>query len=191
MVTKNEFILRASGAIGLGLPIFFIAFGIGMCWIGFSEKNAVGIFLGLPAVICGIWYYGAYYIKITDKEFIVKSMVGRNESLTEKTKIRRVPLDEIASVTIGRVKYFREHPELLNQDTQGMIGSLEARTGYLGESFSARIATPYTPIMGVWHKNGRCTTVTTKPFSKNGFRKLIGEFQRRGIKVVTDPALKL
>ncbi len=189
--TNNEFILRTSGVVGLGIPILFAVFGAGLIYIGFIEVNILGFLMGILAIAYAVWYYFSPYIKINDREFVAKFVFTKQLGTVEKTVMKRASISDISSVAIGRIRYFQEHQELLGEEIKEFIAYYLSRPIAIRRTGTTVLALPLVPIMAVRLKDGSCLTVAIKPFSKNGLRRLIKEFQKRGIKVVTDQNLGL
>jgi hypothetical protein len=151
-------------------------------------------------LICIVYFvFLGQKISITDKSLICRVLVPAKRSFPkQKLKEFNVDLSNVSLVTITTIKYFEEHSkEFINQGLGDLINSY--RNIYLvsTKGIPARIpmgwATSSIPLIYIALKDkpDQGIAISTKPFSKNGIRKLIAEFKTRNIPLNIDPTLGL
>ena len=153
---------------------------------GFSvSKIFVFIFFGWVE-ICVYNFIAAQRIEITNNQLIVQFSFVTGFSLP-KPKKQQIRLSDVESVTIARREYFEEHAEEFRDK------GLKKVIDVYRNPFNRGIITRNTPLMYIALKNksSEGITITTKPFSKAGFKKLIQEFKKEGISIVPEPVLGL
>lgn len=190
---NKKFIIRTSG-IALYLLLFMFAAVFLMLTddalkFGFRPESL--LFLSIIGIVCG--FLLNQKIEIKDNQLITRTTgFGKLLSLY---KTNLIELNNIDSVTIATIRYFEEHrEEFKDESLRNLINSYRRNRAVVGGDVIVPLgfAAKSIPLMYIKSKDGsKNFAVTAKIFSKEGFKKLIQEFQKYNILVVTEPALDL
>jgi len=111
-------------------------------------------------------------IELTDRALITSALLpGRN--LLLKFDRKTVGVEQIASVELGRMTYLSQRARENDDELYKMQAFWENSRG--------GAAAKFTPLMLVRLKEGKSAVVSTKPFSRRGFRTLFAELKSRNI----------
>jgi hypothetical protein len=203
---QNKFVLRTSGFGLYFISLFAIAGIFLLCLVAKDiAQNGLSfakILISLLFTWIEIFMYrfiAGQKIEINKGKLSAQFIFSRGVHLLPQIQKHQINLTDISSVTIARRKYFEEHSEEFKdeglQDVMDIYRNLFAVTvsGGIVVPMPLGFGTKYTPLMYIApkEKSQRGITIITKPFSKNGFRNLIKELQKRNISVFTEPALGL
>jgi hypothetical protein len=110
-------------------------------------------------------------------------------------------LDQIESVTIASLKYFKENPDkFLEFKTSAVVNAYRKlflpgtfHNGVFSLSASMGWATSLVPLVFIASKDKtkEGKFIITKPFSRKGFEQLIEEFKERNILIDVEPGVGL
>jgi hypothetical protein len=220
METK-KLVLRISGfAIVVMSIIFLLGFIVFYLFVrdifinGFRLIDLAGFAIGAYFITIAGRYCYYNKIEITDSELTADIQelgravfqFGEKSPVlpTNPREMRRtflpkyfrvhVELGNIKHIMIGRLKTFDKIAKELN--SEALNETLEYWHQWFISAkniipFPLWIAVQHTPVMFVQSKSGNSFVITTKPFSKNGFKKLVREFQTLHIPFTVEPSLGL
>ena len=201
----NDFKMYTSGGAlvaNLLAPIF-----VGLAAI--LDRHSPYIILTIPLEILliawAVWYISRQFVEVKNGQLRTRYFVPeKSNPLIPKTTQVSIAISDIGAVTIGRIQYFEQRPKEFQDEELKKVFQAYRDMNYTNNELTeagilrtkveiGKYAAPYIPVMFVLSKNPNVLSITiaTKPFSKNGFRKLIGKFRKHGIPVATDPSLGL
>jgi hypothetical protein len=198
----NKIIIRTSGfalvffSILLGLCA--LALGAGVAQVA-REGHAdiievVGFAVGLWLVaFLHKWLFGQK-IEVDGAALMAEFSLPVRSFMPAFQK-HTIALGDISAVIVARLSYFEKNAASFQSESlRNMIEvyhGLQTEGG--GYGLAMKYATPFTPLMLVVSKkaDAHSFAVVTKPFSKNGFRRLLAVLKKRNVPVITEPVLGL
>jgi hypothetical protein len=205
---ENKFIIRVSGfaLYFFSVLMVFFAYIIYLCVEELLEKgiSMAPILLSIIIIWIEVYFYrflSGQKIEISNGVLSTKVILPQKDYLfMPKVLESKINLKDIDVIVIAKLKYFEEHSnELVDVNLDNIIS--EYRNMYLPATIKGGIFTPPIsmgkflsfPLIYIRFKNKsqRGIIIPTKPFSKDGIKKIINRLKENGIKLVIEPALHL
>lgn len=200
LMKQNNLTIRTSG-FALYLFLFLMAgFALAFCFIlidilqkGFSTGGFLSIGLLVWMEVYLYQYVARQKIELRNDHLIVSLVIGRD--FIPNINKSQISLDDIKSATLASIKYFEDHekefPDYGLRNVVSLYRNMKLTVHNTVFSVSMGGVTSSTPLMHLATKdklhNG--ITISTKPFSKTGFRKLVAKLREQNIPVFIEPSL--
>ena len=208
----NGFAIIVGGLIFL-LGLFMLYGAVQEIFTGFNILNIVllllfGILLTLTAY--RFFYYNK--IEITSDELLVNvqefgkglfqfgtdspvlptNKKGLRQTFIPKYNQINTPLSDIQYVLIGSLKELEKSAPLINSEALNQtLRFWHQWFVNMNTAMPLWVAAQFTPVMLIKSKTGNSYVVSTKPYSKIGFKKLVQEFKKRAVPITTQKSLGL
>ena len=209
-MNQKKLVLRMSGfqfylflTLGLVFSILVLFEVKKILQTGLTVESVFAILVGgFLALLCFRLIAGQK-IELTENQLTLCHTFSKSKLvLFPKIHTKRIDIQNIGIVAIGRIPYFEKHvEEFKDENLQEFIEALRNLI-LVVPSGSNHIPIPipaggvvarYVPLLSIVPKNSsqEGMAITLKPFSKRGVSKLIKELRERNVKVIIEPGLGL
>lgn len=169
----------------------FLFFDVGSIWIFFKcvlllqQHLDIRYICGLLLFLYFIFYFSVYIlvnkITLTDEFISIRTMAHGDNPF--KNGNIHIKISEIESIFFGNEKCLRG---LLKDNTKGIneLNKFYKKYDQGMHGRNTRFAVRYSIVFVILTKEGNISIVSTKPFSKKGFKKLFGELGKYNFKIL-------
>ncbi len=216
---KNQLILRTSG-FAIVVALFLVSLGLLVVYLFATNFNESGLIQSLLGFLIGAYFiliggrllifnkivltteslifdvqeFGRALFQFGDKQPLPASLTNWRRTIVPRFYRNKIELENIKHILIAPLKSLDKMKKELK--SQALDEALEFwHQWFLSVNQPGPtplwLAAQFTPVMFIQAKSGNSYVVSTKPYSKNGFRKLVKEFKNLNVPITTDPGLVL
>jgi hypothetical protein len=198
---KNNLTIRGSG-----FGLYFFIFLIILFPAGLLIRNPSAPLLDIESTfpIEAILLVVIYLCFLSQSVSLDESSLDcnlRSPSRGPKSQLQkfRIYLSDIDSVTVATINYYEKHADKFTDkgliETVHFYRNLKTVPTYLAFPFRIPIGWVFSSLILIYVapklKSDEGITISSKPFSKHGIKKLISEFKKRNIPLNIEPSLVL
>lgn len=203
MENNKTFTIRTSGFGAVFIWFMSIWFIPIMFWASIDGFINGSIIIGIGALLLNLIVGYDFYlflfenkIELSNDKMSNSYQVPGNSIITKFNK-NTIAISDIEYIMIGKLAKLEKLAETLNSEALNETLSfwhnarltLTPTNGIGGFRIPIWAAARETPMLFIKCKDNKSYVISTKPFSKNSFKKLVIELRNRKIPVTTDPSL--